>query len=171
MDVTELMTLKGAVRTAKNPDRHIRQRIADSAAELDRTGEAGLHCELLNEALLKLVTLLYRRGDDGVIANMDAATGRILVPAPWGDSGYKRWGLHSREAICLRHILMTRLRINHVQHLFDYSPESRTWFVNVVHYPDLDRAMGYLAKRPISVAEWRTAVSEYRDKRRKPTNG
>lgn len=171
MDVNQMLDLKGAVRLAENPDRHIKQRMAANTAEMDKSGEAAMHCEVLNEALLKLVALLYKRDEDGILANMDAMTGRILIALPWGDSGYKRWGLHSREAICLRHILMTRLSANHARHLFDYSPESRTWFVNVVHYPDVDRAMAYLQRKPILTGEWRTAASEYRQKRRKSTNG
>lgn len=167
MKINDMLDGKQAVRMVKSPDAYVKQRVQSSADELDRTGEAALHCEILNEALCKLVERLYKTDTDGVHANVDMATGKILIPQPWGNSGHKKWKLRPREAICLRHILMTRVRVNHAKHLFDYSPESRTWFVNVSHYPDADRAMGYLQKRAIVPAEWRTAVGEYKDKRRK----
>ncbi len=64
----------------------------------------GAICELMNEALCRVVALAYET-DAGGLCNLDAATGKILFALPWGRNGASQWGLRQSEANILRQIL------------------------------------------------------------------
>ena len=76
---------------------------------------------------------------------MDAKTYRLLIPAPWGDSGYSKWGMRATEARILRSVLMWRAHNDPQSALFDYG--DRRWFLNVPTYKSASAA---LSKRNLS---------------------
>ena len=95
--ITELIERKVTIRGA-SPTAHVKQRLAQAATDLNRAGMLQAQCEVVNEALCQLATMLYAKDSDGALANVDTRTGRLLVPAPWGDTGWKLWGLRQWEA-------------------------------------------------------------------------
>lgn len=155
MNVNELIDRKLAIRALPEPPGFVKQRLAQAAQELSRAGDLAARVELVNESLFHAITMLYERDTDGGYANIDRVTFRLLVPAPWGAAGWKRWGLRRHEATTLRAMLVGRIR--HPRHiaLFDYSPESRSWFVDVAKYPTVEAAKAYLERNPITLPEWR----------------
>jgi hypothetical protein len=61
------------------------------AEQLSRRGRVKASAELCNEAVGALVRLCYEADTDGNAANVDGATGRILIALPWGRVSQK-WG-------------------------------------------------------------------------------
>jgi hypothetical protein len=114
--------------------------------------------ELVNEALCRLTELAYEQDADGVWANVDSVTYRLLIPSPWGSVGYKTWNLRQHEANTLRKILQTRQPAGKRPPLFTFDQQS--WFVNMHDYSQLGHAQWYLEKTPITLKEWRTAMSK-----------
>ena len=147
---------------ATDPSRAIKQRMAEAAAELSRAGDNQQRVELLNEAVLAMTKLCYEADPDGQPANIDSRTYRLLVPAPWGRAGWKRWGLRAWEAEILRQILIVRCQMRRVEPLFDYNTEARTWHVNMQHYSRLDVALMYWKQNPVTLREWRRFADVYR---------
>lgn len=154
MDLLNVVDRKHEIRSMAQPAGYVKQRIADAAASLDRSGVMAAHVELCNEALNKFVSILYKKDESGVYACLDTVTQRIKIPAPWGSAGWKRWGLRHWEAVVLRSILMARLKSEQPA-LFDYNDIERTWHLNVQAYRTSTAAMSYLERCPISVQEWR----------------
>jgi len=128
---------------------------------LNRAGEIAQHVELANEALCRFTAMLYQRDPDGVYANVDQRTGRLLVPAPWGNAGWKLWGLRHWEAVVLRSVLMARVADRKRPALFDYNADSRTWFLNVGDYGVIEAATHYLQRATVSLTEWRQHTAQY----------
>jgi hypothetical protein len=95
-----------------------------------------------------------------VLANVDTRTGRLLVPAPWGSLGWKRWGLRKWESETLRAILMARVEDRSRPCLFDYNTESRTWHLNTSDYSTLQAATFYLERGAIRLNEWRKCTEK-----------
>lgn len=112
-------------------------------------------CELMNEALARLVLLAFERDDDGRLCNVDGATGRVLVPLPWGKLGYAKWGLAPSEANAMRRIMLIRQREG--VPLFSYDRSRRAWFVNLDDYPDGVRILRQFKEWEITVTEYRAA--------------
>lgn len=165
MDLTTIVDRKNEIRTLPEPAQHVKQRMANAAHDLNRAADLAQHVELCNEALCHFVAMLYQRAADGILANVDARTGRLLVPAPWGNKGWKRWGLRHWEAVVLRSILMARVGDKKRPCLFDYNTDSRTWFLNIADYGALEAAQHYLNRAPITLAEWRKYSAAYRNDR------
>jgi hypothetical protein len=140
---------------SKGPGRFAKERLAENAQELSRAGTMQLRVELMNEAIAALVVVLYEADGDGRPANIDRVTWRLLVPAPWGRGGWKRWGLRRWEAEALRNILRVRTEMRRHVNLFDYNEEARTWHINRGDYPTLESAIAYLKVNQITLAEWR----------------
>ncbi len=130
-----------------DPDRYTA--IQRAAQALSRRNVDQAVCELLNEAHSRLIVLCYEYDDTGRLVNVDAPTGKLLIPLPWGKAGYKKWGLAPSEADTFRRIMFAR------QHnglpLFFFDRSRRAWFVNLREYPAL----------PV-LAEWEIGVGEYR---------
>jgi hypothetical protein len=139
------------------PREYVKQRIAESAANLSRAGVLAARVELINEALCRLAELAYELDTDGTLANVDSVTYRLLIPAPWGRSGYIRWGLRQHEATTLRAILRTRQASPSRPPLFTFDAQS--WYVNMYDYNTLQTAQWWLQKSPITLKEWRAAIS------------
>ncbi len=124
-----------------------------AADTLDRRLVDAATVELLAEALYRLVDLVYSQDAAGWVT-VDGATGRILIPAPWGRAGRSAWGLYPSEGDTLRSILRHRRR-GPVPPLWVYNRERRAWFVNLEAYPDLRSALAYLKAQPIGIEEYR----------------
>lgn len=155
MNINTIIDRKHEIRTLANPSQFVKQRIAKAAEELSRAGDMAAHVELANEALSKYTLMLYATDSDGVLANVDGRTGKIYVAAPWGNKGWKRWGLRCWEAVTLRGVLMARIvKPRHVS-LYDYNTATRKWHINTNNYPTVDRAQAYLQHCAVTLAEWR----------------
>lgn len=146
--IIRMVDRKGDIAQA-SPQRHTTiQRAAES---LSRRVVDSATVEVLNEALARLTVLCYERDDDGQLCNVDGATGRVLIPLPWGRGGYSKWGLTSTEATILRRIMFTRQR-NGLP-LFFYERSRRAWFLNLGEYG----AIPVLKEWELSIAEYRKA--------------
>lgn len=139
-----------------------RQALAQAADRLSQAGVLRAHLDAMLEAMAALVSILYDADEDGMPANYDYVTRRILIVLPWGDSGWQQWGgLRKWEAIIMRKILIARVKEPRRRPpLFDYG--NRQWFLNTRDYPNAKAALEWLRKEGPSLAEWRTAVLAYR---------
>jgi hypothetical protein len=126
--------------------------IQRAAASLSRLNVDQATTELINEAHSRLITLCYQRDDTGHLVNVDAATGKILIPLPWGKAGHAKWGLTPSEGDAFRRIIFNRQR--HGVPLFFFDRSRRAWYIDLVDHPVL----------PV-VGEWDIAVNEYREAR------
>lgn len=169
MDLSQIVDRKNEIRDLTQPAGVIKQRIAEAAASLNKAGSMAMHVELANEALCKFVVILYQKDVDGIWANIDARTHRLLVPAPWGNAGWKRWGLRNWEACIMRKILLDRVSDKKRPCLFDYNVEAKIWHLNVIDYPTIDAAEHYLRRGAISLTEWRKHDTQYKQARNKIT--
>ena len=143
MEINALRDRKETIRQAR-PAGYVRQRLADAAEQLNLAGRLAERVELVNEVLCSLATLLYLPDSDGRPANVDSVTFRLLVPAPWGSRGWRRWGLRAHEAETLRCVLLDRQRSYRTGQrppLFTYDADSRSWYLNVGDYPRVYAAM------------------------------
>jgi hypothetical protein len=138
------------------PQRHTA--IQRAAEALSRRNVDQATTELLNEALARLVLLAYERDEVGQLCNIDGATGKVLIPLPWGKAGYAKWGLSPSEADTMRAIMFTRQRVGVPLFFFDRS--RRAWFVNLADYPHGKVVLAQLK-------EWEIGVDEYREARAK----
>jgi hypothetical protein len=111
--------------------------------------------ELLNEALARLCVLCYERDESGRLCNVDAATGRVLVPLPWGKLGFAKWGLTASEGDAMRAIMLTRQREG--LPLFHFDRSRRSWFLNVAEWPDGAQVLGQMKEWEITAGEYRAA--------------
>lgn len=161
MEVTQLIERTQRVRDAL-PLPNVKQRLAQTAQELSRAGDEQARVELLNEALLSLVSVLYLADADQRPANYDPRTWRLLIPAPWGRAGWKHWGLRAWEGEVLRGMLMVRAMARRPRPLFDYNEEARTWHLNLSDCPTIDTAFAHLRAHPITLGEWLRQATIYR---------
>ena len=153
------------IRQAELPGHYIKQRLAKTAQELSLRGEAQAHCEIVNEALCRVTQLLYEADTDGTFANVDHKTYRILIPLAWGSDGFKMWGIRQWEADVLRAILIDRSAQNSKRPaLYDFSPVSRRWFLNVSDYGSYDLAQRFLQREAVTLATWRLFSAQWHDK-------
>lgn len=168
MDVTQIADRKNEIRAA-TPTAYAKQRMAEQATALSLAGDLAAHCEIANEALCKLTVVLYEPASDGLAANVDYKTGRLLIPAPWGSSGWRKWGLRDWQATILRMILLTRqdhfVPRKTLPPLYTYNRNTRQWFLEIGDYQDLNAAKRWLERGQIRPTEWREAQSHYRQRR------
>jgi len=125
-----------------------------AAQNLSRRGVAAAKVELFNHVVAAAADLCLEYDADGRPANVDAITGAVLVPMPWGEAGYRRWGLRVTECRQLRYILLRRAERDRPP-LFDYDAAMRRWV-----FPSLwsrRTAGSYLSLQPITLAEYRAA--------------
>jgi hypothetical protein len=161
MQLDSLIERTQTVRDAL-PMPHIKQRLAAAAQALSRAGDEQARVELLNEALLSLVSVLYVTDADQRPANIDAQTWRLLIPAPWGRAGWKRWGLRYWEGEVLRRIMLVRAQQRRPATLFDFNEVARTWHLSLADYPTVNTAFAYLRAQPVTLAEWHRHADIYR---------
>lgn len=174
MNVEKLVDRNAAIRTITDPNKAIKQRVQRNADELSLAGKLAEHMGYANEAIYKLVALIYTPDTDGLFCNVDPRTGLLLIPAPWGREGHKSYGLRQTEAILARMILLGRQRQleklkpaereRHPQ-LFYYVPDWRKWTANLDAYPTYEAALNWLKNGPLTLPEWKIAVEIARQKR------
>jgi len=127
--------------------------IADAGDGLTRRGLAALAVEHLTQALLRLIELAYELDHDARLCNVDAVDGRLLIPAPWGSAGYRRYGLRRREADVLRLFLFDAMTRQSQIPLFQF--DRRCWCINLVDYPTQADAAEYLAKHGLTIRAYK----------------
>ena len=91
---------------------------------------------------------------DGRLANVDHVSGAVLVPLPWGEAGYKMWGLRITEGRALRFIMRRRAERDRPP-LFSYDADARRWVWSRSF--GRNTAASYLRAAPITLAEYRQA--------------
>jgi hypothetical protein len=155
-EIVRIVGRKGAIMAA-SPKQHMPVRAAAEA--LSRRNVAQAKAEVLSEALWALVTLCYEADDTGALCNVDGATGRLLVPAPMGRVGHRRWGLRYTESEVLRAILMGWQRARGEPPLLTYDSVSRGWHLNIFDYATHPAALGWLQRHPITAGQWRSAYA------------
>lgn len=139
-----------------------KQRMAAAAEELNRAGYLQAQLGVAEGALVSFIQTLYATDADQRPANYDEATGRILIPLPWGSSGWKHWGLTKTEAAHLRRVLMGRAIMRKPAPLFCHDQESKQWFLDTETYPTTDAALMWVQKFGPQLGEWRTIVQAHR---------
>lgn len=132
--------------------------IAAAGTELTRRGLAALAVEHLQAALYRLVELAYELDHDNRLCNVDGRDGRLLIPAPWGSSGYKRYGLRRREAEVLRLFLFDAMAPTPGTAVPLFMYEGRSWFVNLVDYPTRAEAGAWLKQSGLTVRVYKTCL-------------
>lgn len=140
------------------PDRYTALRKATDQLSL-RNADAAI-VELLNEAMQRLTLLAYEQDADGY-CNIDGVTGKLLIPAPWGKSGYKRWALRPTESIVLREMVQQRQigRNGRGPGLWLYDGSRRCWRLNLYDYDALADGQNYWQRWGLGVGEYRQATS------------
>jgi hypothetical protein len=148
---------KGEIAQAA-PARHTSLRHAAEA--LSRRNVDAATVELFMEAVQRLTLLAYERDADGY-CNIDGITGRLLIPAPWGRSGHKRWGITPSESVVLREMIQQRQmgRNAGAPGLWVYDHSQRTCRLNLYDFDTLADGQRYWQKWPLTVAELRQARS------------
>ena len=164
--MSEILSLFDRARTSavQRPSFDPKARLAQAADELNRAGLLQAQIGALEGALVAFINVLYATDADGSPANYDYATHRILIPVPWGERGWRAWGLRRWEAHCLRHLLIERSRGGRRRPpLFDYSDISRRWYLDAGNYPDTNAALRWVQRDGPQLAEWRSVVTESRE--------
>ena len=124
------------------------------ATNLSRRGVASAKVELFNNVLAVAADLCLETDPDGRRVNIDHVTGVVLVPLPWGEGGYKRWGLRITECRQLRYIMLQRAERDRPP-LYAYEPTIRRWVFLTAW--SRRTAGAYLSLHPIYLAEYRAA--------------
>ncbi len=161
MELDKLITRTQELRQAL-PTPSVKQRLAETAQALSRAGDNQARVELLNEAIMALISILYETDAAQYPANIDGKTWRLLVPAPWGRAGWRVWGLRYWEGEILRKAMLIRAEQRRPAPLFDYNEGGRTWHLNLGTYPQIDAAFSYVRSYPITLTEWHRHADIYR---------
>lgn len=134
--------------------------VAAAGSELTRRGLVALAVEHLTSALFRVVELVFEEDVDGRLCNVDSHDGRLLVPAPWGSTGHRRYGLRRREADVLRLFLLERMtpRPGAPVPLFQYDHERRAWFVNLQDYSTRAAAGTWLKQNGLTVRAYKECL-------------
>ena len=148
------MARKPAI-VAATPERHLSVRAA--ADGLSKRNADAAVCELLNEALARVIDLAFET-DGGGLCNADYVTGKLLFPLPWGRNGHARWGLRPQEANILRTVLFEWADVPRgLPALLTYDRTRRAWLVNLHDYPDRQAAAVWLTRHNVTVGAYRVA--------------
>ena len=154
-DITKFTAQKVTIATAR-AQRHTQKAVLTAASSLSRAGRARANAEVCNEAIVRLLNLLYEYDPDiDDFPNIDSATGRILIYVPWSFHNHKRWGLRVLQADVLRDYLL-RLQVlfesgkQSTPPVFLFDRYARRWELNIHDYPKLGQALAYFEKREIT---------------------
>jgi hypothetical protein len=158
MNLSTAMERKAGLSVA-HPQRYRGLRAA--AEHLSLANVDGACCELFNEALARLIQLCYEQ-DAGGFCNIDGATGRILIPLPWGRNGQAKWGLRPQEANILRQVLFDWEQCPPT--LLRYDRTRKSWFINLFDFGNYHLAKRWLTQRQISITTYRDARAKRLDR-------
>ncbi|MCC6458796.1 MAG: hypothetical protein IT328_27880 [Caldilineaceae bacterium] len=134
--------------------------IQRAAESLSRRNADAAVVELFMEAMQRLCLLAYEVDVDG-FCNIDPVTHRLLLPAPWGRAGHKRWGIMPSESVVLREMIQQR-QIGHdgrAPGLWLYDRTRRCWRLNLFDFDTVHDGQRYWQRWPLTVAEYRQARS------------
>jgi hypothetical protein len=152
---TNIWQRKAAISTAA-PERH--SALRQAAETLNRRNADAAIVELFSEAMQRLTLLAYERDEAGY-CNIDPITWRLLLPAPFGRAGHKRWGITRAESDVLRDML--RERQAQTDHrppgLWLYDRTRRCWRLNLFDFDTPADGQAYWQRWPLSVGELRLA--------------
>jgi len=151
MELTTLIERTQTIREAL-PVPNVKQRLAAAAQELSLAGYNQSRVEILQESVLHFTTTLFAVDQSGRLENVDHRTHRILIPAPWGSSGWNCWNMRRWEATILRKTLIVRCQMNRIKPLLDFG--GGQWFLNFIDYGRLDLALMYWKTNPITLKDW-----------------
>lgn len=134
--------------------------IQRAAATLSRRNADAAIVELFSEAMQRLTLLAYERDGDGY-CNIDPVTWRVLIPAPWGRAGHRRWGMTRTESDVLREMVQCRqLQTgDRPPGLWLYDRARRSWRLNLFDYDEGVDGQRYWQRWPLTVPELRMARS------------
>lgn len=140
------------------PERHTT--IQRAAAALSRRNADAAILELFSQAVSRLTLLAYECDEDGY-CNIDPVTWRLLIPAPWGRAGHKKWSLSRTESDVLREMVQCRQPQTESRPpgLWLYDRARRSWRLNLFDWECLTDGQHYWQRWPLSVAEYRLARS------------
>lgn len=138
-----------------------RQRLAERAEELSRAGTLQAQLDVCVAAMVALTNVLYSVDADNRPVNIDEATGRIMIPVPWGNSGWKRWGLRKWEAELLRRFLLDEWG-DRRDRLYAYDGETRQWCIDHELYQGKEEALSYIKYHGPSLTQWRKIAEAHR---------
>jgi hypothetical protein len=146
---------KAAISTAA-PERY--SNIQRAAAALSRRNADAAIVELFSEAMQRLTLLAYERDEDGY-CNIDPVTWRLLIPAPWGRAGHRRWGMTRTESDVLREMVQARQlqTDDRPPGLWLYDRARRSWRLNLFDYDEGVDGQRYWQRWPLGVPEYRQA--------------
>jgi hypothetical protein len=132
--------------------------IRQAAEALSRRNATAAILELFMEAMQRLTLLAYERDDDGYI-NIDPVTHRLLIPAPWGRVGHRRWGITRTESEGLRAMIFARQAQTDGRPpgLWLYDRTRRSWRLNVWDFDALTDGQRYWQRHPLSIQDYRQA--------------
>jgi hypothetical protein len=151
METVTLIERTQQIREAL-PLPNVKQRLAAAAQELSLAGYNQSRVEILQESVLHFTTTLYAVDQSGRLENVDHRTHRILIPAPWGSSGWNRWNMRRWESTILRKTLIVRCEMRRIKPLFDFG--GGQWFLNLADYGRLDLALMHWKTYPITLKDW-----------------
>jgi hypothetical protein len=140
------------------PERHVSLREVAEALSLRNVD--GSVVELFMEALSRLTELCYEEDEAG-LCNIDSVTNRILIPLPFGRAGFAKWGFRRQESVVLRDIMARRQT---QPGLFLYDKSRRCWHLNRYDHDSYDVARSYLARYPVTIAEYRASRTRFLDR-------
>ena len=113
------------------------------------------------EAMQRLTLLAYEQDDHGY-CNIDPVTHRLLIPAPWGRAGHRRWGITPSESVVLREMIQRRQaqQGNRPPGLWLYDRARRAWRLNLFDFDRVQDGQRYWQRWPLTVQEYREARSK-----------
>lgn len=155
------------LRHAQTPGTFIKQRLSANAEEMSNAARIQGSVEVANEALCRMAAICYETVERTLV-NIDNCSFRLLVPAPWGDAGYQRWGMRAVEARILRAVLMSRVQREPEVSLYHYN--SRQWSLNYQTYKSSSMALEYLKSRPVTAREWLRHANAWHEQERQRSN-
>lgn len=137
------------------------KRMSQRAEELSRAGTMQAHLDVCVAAMVALTNVLYATDADNRQPNLDEVTGRILIPLPWGSTGYKRWGLRRWEGYVLRKVLIAKCRRGGAV-LFGFDDATNQWYLDTETFPTVNSALLWIHQHGPTLHEWRPIINEYR---------
>lgn len=117
--------------------------VAAAVDALSRRALWAARRDVMLTALERFAAVAYECTSRGDLLNLDAVTGAILIPVPWGRHAGRLWGLRRTEGDALRALLILEQRKGRAPWLL-YSPESRRWYADRDAYPTAEVAREYL---------------------------
>lgn len=146
-----------AMETTGGASLNTRRRLADHAASLDSAGTLQARLDVCIARTAELIKVLYEPDATGRLFRVDDVTGEIKIPVPWGNSGWRYWGLRKWEGACYNQVLR-KMQRGRTPTLFAYNPESRCWVVDLELFPTIEHALLWLKDHGPSLKVWRDVV-------------